>query len=79
MSVENPSPIIRDWGDSHGHIKAKRSEIGVWLLLYTNGKPYMGCSGTPLDLTVSDLEKSKTWSFKFWRLASRKGANLAHM
>ena len=49
-------------------LTAKRCEIDMWLLFDKNRKSYMGSSVTPLDLTLSDLERSSSMSLTFRRL-----------
>ncbi len=39
----------------------------------------MGSSNTFLHLTLSDLERSKSWSLGLQSLLFRKGAELGHM
>ncbi len=49
------------------------------LLLGTNRKSHMGSPTAPLNLTLSDLERSNSRSPKFGSLITRKGAYLGHM
>ena len=47
--------------------------------IYTNKKPYMENPVIPSHSTLSDLERSKSRSLRFWSLTSCKGAELRHM
>ena len=51
----------------------------MWLLLNINMNPYMESPTAPLDLTLSDLDRSKTRSPKFQSRISRNGAKLGPM
>ncbi len=48
----------------------------MWLLLDTNMNSYMGGLTEPLDLTLSDLQRSNLKSLEFGRPISQKGAEL---
>ncbi len=55
-------------------ITPKRCKFDMYLLLDTKRKSCMGSPTAPLDFTLSDLERSKSRSPRFWSLISRKGA-----
>ena len=61
------------------HISHTRCEIDMRLLLDINRKSYMESPNTPLDLTLSEIERSKSRSPRFQRLISRYGATLGSM
>ena len=54
------------------HMSLKRLEIDMWLLLLINWKSYMESQTAPLDLTLSDLERSKSRSLRFQSYISKR-------
>ena len=53
-------------------ISPKILQIGIYLLLFTNRKTYVGFLMAPSTLTFSDLERSNWRSYIFWVAISPK-------
>ena len=47
-------------------LSPKGAELGHMLLLNVNGIPYMGSRIASTNLTLSDLERSKSFSLAYW-------------
>ena len=78
--VRNFSPLIKRYEKRNlAAITAKRWETDMWLLLDTNMKPYMRNQMALSDLTLSDLERSKSKLLRFQSLIWHKGAELRTM
>ncbi len=60
-------------------ITPERFKIDMYLLLDTNRKLYMGNPTAPLDVTLSNLERSNSRSHIFRSHISGKGAQLGSM
>ena len=57
-------------------ISCKRAYLDPMLQLNINGKPYMGNLMAPIDLTLSDIERSKSRSFRYWIIEDRYSVNI---
>ena len=60
-------------------ISPKRWEMDMWLLSNINRNSYMESPTAPLDLSLGDLERSKSRSPRFQSFISRNGAMLGPM
>ena len=66
--VQNLALMIRDMRKFQVPITPKRWELDMQSLLDTNRKSYMGSPTAPLNLTLSDLERSNSRSPRFGAL-----------